>query len=113
MGHEMIIRNLTNSPFSLLDDKGKKVHLPARGEVSIIPHPLHAQNYRTIGYFKITEDVSQAAVAEEPSNIDSSDDSEESKSAAEEYQSLVGKKPDGRWSDERLAEEIEKLKNDQ
>lgn len=31
------------------------------------------------------------------------------KSISEKYEDLTGKKPDGRWSDERIAEEIEKL----
>lgn len=30
-------------------------------------------------------------------------------SLAEQYEAKAGKKPDGRWSDEKIAEELEKL----
>lgn len=51
----MKITNLTNSPYQLVDAKGKAVMLPARGTVDIEPHPMHVKQYRQIGYFEITE----------------------------------------------------------
>lgn len=51
----MNIKNLTNSPFDLVDKDGKKVRLPARGTVDIEPHPSQASYYKNIGYFQITE----------------------------------------------------------
>lgn len=51
----MNIKNLTNSPFDLINSKGEKVRLPARGTVDIEPHPSQAPYYKNIGYFKISE----------------------------------------------------------
>ena len=51
----MHIKNLTNSPYQLVDAKGKAVILPARGEIDIEPHPMHVSLYQQTGYFKITE----------------------------------------------------------
>ena len=46
----MHIKNLLNSPFELTDKDGKAVMLPARGEIDIEPHPMHASYYRQAGY---------------------------------------------------------------
>ncbi|WP_442596313.1 hypothetical protein ACSBPU_05605 [Parapusillimonas sp. JC17] len=53
----MRITNLTNSPYDLLDAKGKTVRLAARGSVSIDPHPQHVSHYRAVGYFRIEDDA--------------------------------------------------------
>lgn len=51
----MRITNLTNSPYDLIDAKGKKVRLGARDTVVMDVHPLHLNAYRTIGYFLIED----------------------------------------------------------
>lgn len=51
----MQIKNLTNSPFTLVDKDSKRVMLPARGTVDIEPHPMHENLYRQVGYFEIAE----------------------------------------------------------
>lgn len=85
----MKIKNLTNSPFDLINSAGLVVRLPARGEVTLEPHSMHAAAYRSAPYLQITE---------------------EGKGSAAEYESLTGKPADGRWSESRLREEIEKIK---
>lgn len=52
----MLITNLTNSPYDLVNSEGKKVRLAARDFVKIEPHPLHVNIYRSLGYFKIEDD---------------------------------------------------------
>ena len=89
----MIIKNLTNSPFDLIDHAGQKVRIPARGTVDIEPHPMHSAYYRQVGYFEITEN-------ENPAPVDD---------LRERYESMTGEAPDGRWSKKRLAEELAKL----
>lgn len=52
----MRIKNLTNSPYELMDEDGNRVVLPAGGEISgFKPHPMQMGLYRAIGYFNITE----------------------------------------------------------
>ncbi len=53
----MKITNLTNSPYDLIDAKGKPVRLPARGSINIDPHPQHLNQYRMLGYFRIEDDA--------------------------------------------------------
>lgn len=99
------IHNLTNSPFDLLNDKGEKVRIAARGSiVGFKPHPGQLPLYRSLGYFKI-EDAGQ------DSKQDQQNTPPKGTSLAEQYRALTGKHPDGRWSDKRLAEELEKLAN--
>ena len=99
----MKIKNLTNSPFDLLDDKGEKVRIPARGTlVGFKPHPGQEPLYRSLGYFRIEE--SKAGQPSEPVQVD-----EDDLSLADQYRELAGKDPDKRWSTKRLQEEIEKL----
>ena len=90
----MKITNLTNSPYQLVDAKGKSVMLPARGEIDIDPHPMHESLYRQLGYFRIEE-----GGASEP-KVDERDE------LRAQYEQLTGEKPDGRWSVDRLKEEI-------
>lgn len=97
---EITIHNLTNSPFDLLNDKGEKVRIAARGSiVGFKPHPCQLPFYRSLGYFRI-EDAGQEQKIQ-PNGT----------SLAEQYRNLTGEAPDGRWSDKRLAKELEKLAN--
>lgn len=90
----MKITNLTNSPYQLVDAKGKAVMLPARGEIDIDPHPMHESLYRQLGYFRIEEGGEPAPKADERDELRA------------QYEQLTGEKPDGRWSAERLKDEI-------
>ncbi len=97
------IHNLTNSPFDLLNDKGEKVRIAARGTIEgFKPHPRQEAFYRAIGYFRIEE--SKAGQPSEPVQAD-----EDDLPLADQYRELAGKDPDKRWSTKRLQEEIEKL----
>lgn len=98
----MRLKNLTNSPFALIDKDGKKVMLPARGTVDIEPHPMHAAYYRQVGYFEISEDHGEVH-GEDPGPVDV---------LREKYESLTGEAPDRRWSRRRLLSEIEKAMSD-
>jgi len=94
------IHNLTNSPFDLLNDKGEKVRIAARGSiVGFKPHPGQLPFYRSLGYFKIEDAGQEQKILPNGTSL------------AEQYRALTGKHPDGRWSDKRLAEELEKLAN--
>lgn len=97
----MQIKNLTNSPFTLVDKDSKRVMLPARGTVDIEPHPLHVNQYRQVGYFEITD---SAPTKPEPSKeVDPRD------ALREEYEELSGESADKRWSESRLRTEIDAL----
>lgn len=92
------IHNLTNSPFDLMNDKGEKVRIPARGTlVGFKPHPRQEAFYRSLGYFRIEE-----CGAPEPKG----DERDELRA---QYEQLTGKKPNSRWSVERLKDEIDAL----
>ncbi len=53
----MKIKNLTSSPYQLVNAKGEKIMLPANGELTDFePHPMQISHYRTLGYFEITQD---------------------------------------------------------
>lgn len=72
----MRVKNLTNSPYELVDESGKKVLLPARGEIkNFKPHPMHVNTYATIGYFKIAEENEQIELVD----ISPADDAESEK----------------------------------
>ena len=91
----MIIQNLTNSPMDLLNDKGEKVRIAARGTLEgFTPHPSHACLYRQLGYFRIEEGGASAPKVDERDGLRA------------QYEQLTGEKPDGRWSVERLKDEI-------
>lgn len=95
------IHNLTNSPFDLLNDKGEKVRIAARGSLEgFTPHPSHASLYRQLGYFRIEEGGAPAPKADERDELRA------------QYEQLTGEKPDGRWSAERLRAEIDKASGD-
>lgn len=90
------IHNLTNSPFDLLNDKGEKVRISARGTIEgFKPHPGQESLYRSLGYFRIEEGKAGPAPK--------ADERDELRA---QYEQLTGEKPDGRWSAERLKDEI-------
>lgn len=99
------IHNLTNSPFDLLNDRGEKVRIAARGSiVGFKPHPSQLPFYRSLGYFRI-EDARQ-----EPERGQQQEPRpEEELTLADRYRELTGKDPDKRWSAKRLQAEVEKL----
>ena len=67
----MRVKNLTNSPYELVDESGEKLLLPARGEIkNFKPHPMHASTYATIGYFKITEENEQIELVDDSTEFD-------------------------------------------
>jgi len=91
----MIIHNLTNSPMDLLNDKGEKVRIDARGALEgFTPHPMHENLYRQLGYFRIEEGGASAPKVDERDELRA------------QYEQLTGEKPDGRWSVDRLRDEI-------
>lgn len=94
----MRIKNRTGSPYQLVDKDGNKVMLPAFGEVDIDPHPMHANQYKIVGYFEISE-----------SQVEPDDDDDPRDALREEYESLAGEQPDNRWGEGRLQSEIDKL----
>src|SRR5690554_6405305 len=96
----MHIKNLTNSPYSLVNKDGKRVMLPARGEIEIEPHPIHVGHYRQVGYLEITESAQRQEQAPEPDPIEA---------LRNEYAALAGKPADGRWSAKKLSAEIDAL----
>lgn len=97
------IHNLTNSPFDLLNDKGEKVRIAARGTIDgFKPHPGQEPLYRSLGYFRIEEGKAGPA----PASVQADEDEP---ALADQYRELVGKDPDKRWSNKRLQAEIEKL----
>lgn len=95
------IHNLTNSPFDLLNDKGEKVRIAARGTIDgFKPHPGQEPLYRSLGYFRIEEGAMPAPKVDERDELRA------------QYEQLTGKKPNSRWSAERLRAEIDKASGD-
>jgi hypothetical protein len=84
----MNIKNLTNSPYELMDEDGKKVVLPARGEINgFKPHPMQIGLYRSIGYFKITDN------AEPAKDVEQEDDPVVEQQATEDQPKRRGRPP--------------------
>src|SRR5690606_33663368 len=100
------IHKLTNSPFDLLNDKGEKVRIAARGSiVGVKPHPSQLPIYRAHISFRIEETGRDA----------NRDQQQELHPVVElslvgQYRELTGKDPDKRWSAKRLRAEVEKLR---
>lgn len=100
-GESMKIENLSKKAF--IDPVTKTRLLPGAG-VQDFPDgscPKYFEALAKAGKVKIVE----AAKSDDPEV----DESEQDGTLAEMYESLTGKKPDGRWSDERIEQEIEKL----
>lgn len=96
------IHNLTNSPFDLLNGKGEKVRIAARGTIEgFKPHPSQLSIYRSLGYFRIEEGGASAPKGDERDKLRA------------QYEQLTGEKPDGRWSVERLKDEISAMETPQ
>jgi len=96
------IHNLTNSPFDLLNDKGEKVRIAARGTIEgFKPQPGQEPFYRSLGYFRIEEGGASAPKGDERDELRA------------QYEQLTGEKPDGRWSVERLKDEISVMETSQ
>lgn len=88
------IKNNTNTPFDLQGG----VRLPAMGEVTADFDPAYVEVLKLSLSVDVVEKSAAAAKAEPESDL------------REEYKALTGKDADGRWKDERVAEEIAKLK---
>ena len=86
------IRNLTNSPYDLIDADGNKVRIDAHGEVVTTVHPLHEGLYRAIKYLTL-----------EPVTAEKDDDLETWRAL---YETEKGDAPDGRWSAKRIQKEL-------
>lgn len=86
------IRNLTNSPYDLIDADGKKVRLPARGEVTTSLHPMHEGLYRAIKYMTMG-----------PVSAAQDEDLDTWRAL---YETEKGEAPDGRWSAKRIQKEL-------
>jgi len=100
------IHNLTNSPFDLLNDKGEKVRIAARGSiVGFKPHPSQLPFYRSLGYFRI-EETGRDSKRDQQQELHPE---EEELTLADRYRELTGKDPDKRWSAKRLRAEVERL----
>lgn len=97
----MHIKNLTNSPYSLLTKDGENVMLAAHGELDIDPHPMHVNQYRQVGYFEITESA--------PTKSEPTPDADPRDALRAEYLDLSGENADKRWSESRLRTEIDAL----
>lgn len=93
------IRNLTNSPYDLIDADGKKVRLPARGEVTTSLHPMHEGLYRAIKYMELEP------APEDTGDTDGPEDELETWRSL--YESEKGEQPDGRWGIKKIQKELE------
>ncbi|MBN7763389.1 hypothetical protein JYP52_19785 [Nitratireductor aquibiodomus] len=100
------IKNLTNSPHDVLNAKGKKVRLPARGEIDVDIHPLHLPLYRALGYFEITEGKAAKAATVQPVGGAGAGDDDLAKLRAD-YQEVVGKRAYHGWDAEELQKRID------
>lgn len=95
------IKNLINSPYEITNADGKRVMLPAGGELEIDVHPMHLPTISALGYFQITE-------AGKNGGRQPADDDDDIERLRDEYTELTGKKPHHLWKAERLQEEIDK-----
>lgn len=95
------LKNATNSPYDIQTKQGMKV-LPAQAELECELDPAYLDILKLSFAVEVVDGNQKAAKRPEPS-----EDPDETDSV--KYERLTGKKPDGRWSDERLAAELEKL----
>lgn len=98
----IILKNPTNSPYDIQTKQGMKV-LPAHGELECELDPAYLDILKLSFAVEVVDGKQKASKNPEPEQPNTEED------PAEKYERLTGKKPDGRWSDERLAAEIEKL----
>lgn len=115
-------KNRANRPFFFHDVDGNRVEFPALGEGSgdLEGAQLAAFNAQVKAGAIVTAEIEakeqadreqKAAkkAAEKQRDKDAQKKARAEEDPAAKYERLTGKKPDGRWSDERLATELEKL----
>jgi len=116
-------KNMANRPFFFFDPQGKRVEFPSLGEGAGELEGAQLSAYQAqvkAGIIKsLIEEVTEDRDDEQGNDGGgtSGDDragevrrKAEGQSPEAEYEALSGKKPDGRWSEERLLAEIAKLK---
>ena len=108
------IKNLTNSPYDIVDAEGKKVHLPARGEIETSVHAMHLPLYRSIGYFQITETGEKPADpldhdgdGEKGGSLSVDGDKDVMSKLRADYQEIVGKRAFPGWDAAELQKRID------
>ena len=97
------IKNLSGSPFDIQTLSGPRI-IPAFGKLEAEFDPVYLDILLSGRSIVIDESKPNKA---EPKQEEKDPVTQESD--AERYERLTGKKPDGRWSAERLAEELAKL----
>lgn len=97
------IKNLTNTPYELTEVDGKKTIVPAMGEIA---GKFDSEDLKLVLMFGTFE-----VVEETPKDDEGKGDDPNIEDLKKEYRELTGKKPDGRWSTERLLHEIEELRS--
>lgn len=106
------IKNLVGSPFDVQTLSGQAI-IEAFGTLEAEFEPGYLNLLLTCLNIVLDESEEQQPAAEAEAVSEESPEEEpavlEHVSDADKYMALTGKKPDGRWSDERLAEEIAKL----
>lgn len=97
------LKNATNSPYDIQTKQGMKV-LPAHGELECELDPAYLDILKlsfAVEVVDCKQKVAKKSGAEQPKTEED---------PAAKYERLTGKKPDGRWSEERVLAEISKLK---
>lgn len=105
------IVNRTNSPHKIRLADGTEGRVPAMGEAVLDVHPKWLPHYRVSGYLDVSEATDKPQL-----DHDRNGEAGGSKPADERgiddlrarYEDLTGDKPDGRWGEKRLQEEIGK-----
>lgn len=99
------LRNLTNSPYSIMMAEGVTKVLPARGELKGVEvHHMYVQQIKNCGYIEISE-------SGKSSGTEGSSEGGGLEELREEYTDLTGEEPDMRWGKKRLESEIEQAFN--
>lgn len=93
------IKNLVGSPFDVQTMSGPAI-IEAFGTLTAEFEPVYLELLLACRNIVIDEAAPAPAAKAEPTKADDPE---------ARYEELAGKKPDGRWSAERLAEEIAKL----
>lgn len=95
------IKNLVGSPFDVQTLSGPAI-IEAFGTLEAEFEPVYLGLLLTCRNIVLDDDKPAKVETKPEPKVDEFTD-------AEQYELLTGKKPDGRWSAERLAEEIAKL----
>lgn len=99
---QMKAKNLKPKLFIIPTKLGKFNLLPAAGFVDL------PDGY-DVAYVKRLEETGCISLDDDIDKQKQEDTEDEKENLRSEYEELAGKKPDGRWTKERLIEEIEKL----